>query len=235
MSPPLALDRMSKPVDAWWTVLVIDPVATRIVPRLARWTSVTPSRITVLAHALGIASAVLFATDHLLAGAVVFEVRFLGDCLDGKLARVTGQSSLFGRELDAWGDRILVMGNLAALGWAVDPLATLVLIGAYPVSFHLLEVRDGVLREAGARATHARLRDDGIGAFMARHRLYPMPTPIEAEHMTLFVAPLLVEIGVDVLVAVYWTAAAFFVFQAIRYLVTTLRTGASIDQRAGVG
>lgn len=226
---------MVKPVDAWWTVLVVDPIATRVVPRLARIPSITPSRITLVAHALGVVSAVLFATDHLVAGAIVFEIRFVGDCLDGKLARVTHQSTLFGRDLDAWGDRIVVMVNFAALGWVVDPLAALILIGAYPVSFHLLEVRDQALRQAGARAQHERMRDGGYGAAMARRRLYPMPTPIEAEHVALFVAPLLAAAGLDVLVPAFWLVSAFFVVQGMRYLVTTLRTGAAVDQRDSLG
>lgn len=226
---------MVKPVDSWWTVLFVDPIATRVVPRLARLSSVTPSRITLLAHGLGVVSAVLFAGDHLVAGAIVFEIRFLGDCLDGKLARVTRQPTLFGRDLDAWGDRIIVMVNFAALGWVVEPLAALILIGAYPVSFHLLEVRDRALREAGRRPQHERLRDRGYGAAMARRRLYPMPTPIEAEHLTLFVAPLVTAAGLDVLVPALWLVTAFFVAQGVRYLVATLRAAAAADQRDGPG
>lgn len=232
--PTLALDGMVKPVDAWWTVLFVDPIATRIVPRLTRHPAITPSRITLVAHALAVVSAALFATDHLVAGAIVFEIRFIGDCLDGKLARVTGQSTFFGRDLDAWGDRILVMVNFAALGWALNPVAALVIVGAYPVSFHLLEVRDHVLEEAGQRAQHQRMRDRGFGAAMARRRLYPMPTPIEAEHLALFIAPLLTLADLDVIEPILALVAVFFVFQSIRYLATTLRTGASVDQRAGL-
>lgn len=233
--PPPAPGQMVKPVDSWWTVLAVDPIAVRIVPVLARRSSITPSRVTLVAHLLGIVSAVLFARGHLVAGALVFQVRFLCDCIDGKLARITGQSTLFGRDLDAWGDRILVMVNLGALGWTVDPLATLIIVGAYPVSFHLLEVRDQVLREAGRRPQHIRMRDEGYGAFMARHRLYPMPSPIEAEHLALFAVPLLAAAGVDLLVPVFWIVAAFFVLQGARYLVTTLRTGASVDGTAATG
>lgn len=233
--PPPAPGHMVKPVDSWWTVLAVDPIAVRIVPFLARRAPVTPSRVTLVAHLLGIVSAVLFARGQLVAGALVFQVRFLCDCVDGKLARITGQSTLFGRDLDAWGDRILVMVNLGALGWTVDPLATLIIVGAYPVSFHLLEVRDQVLREAGRRPQHVRMRDEGYGAFMARHRLYPMPSPIEAEHLALFAAPLLAAAGVDLLAPVFWIVAAFFVLQGARYLVTTLRTGAAVDGTAATG
>lgn len=226
---------MVKPVDAWWTVLVIDPVATRIVPPLARRTAITPTHITVVAHVLGFVSAVLFANGHLVAGAVVFELRFFGDCLDGKVARVRGTSSVLGRELDAWGDRIIVLTNFAAIGWGVAPLATLVVVGAYPVSFHLLDVRDRVLRQNHEAPPHETLRDRGYGAAMARRRLYPMPTPIEAEHLALFVAPLLTAFGIDLIGAAMWAVAAFFALQAMRYLASTLRAGASIDRQATSG
>ena len=220
-----------KALDAWWTVLVIDPIATRVARRVATRPALTPTRITVGAHALAIASAVLFATDHLLAGAIVFEIRFIFDCVDGKVARLTGRSSRFGALLDAFGDRVLVTANLAAVAWPVAPIAAVVLAASYPLSHHLVEVRDQLLAEAGHGKTLDRTVQSRYGAALARRRLYPMPVSIDAEHLALFIAPVAQSAGLDVLEPVLWLVAAFFVAQVVRYGVGLLRAAAAVDAR----
>ncbi|MFG2309780.1 CDP-alcohol phosphatidyltransferase family protein [Streptomyces sp. NPDC048566] len=111
--PPLAEVRRitEKKRDAWWTVLLVDPVATPLVRQLALRTKVTPNQITWGAFLLGLASAACFALGDwrwLVAGAVIYHVSFIFDCMDGKLARLTGQGSVFGAWLDFVFDRIRV-------------------------------------------------------------------------------------------------------------------------------
>ncbi|WP_406839370.1 CDP-alcohol phosphatidyltransferase family protein [Streptomyces sp. AHU1] len=104
--------------DAWWTVLLVDPVATPLVRQLAMRTRVTPNQITWGAFLLGLVSAALFALGDwrwLVAGAVVYHVSFIFDCMDGKLARLTGQGSVFGAWLDFVFDRIRVAACAVAL------------------------------------------------------------------------------------------------------------------------
>ncbi|MFG2450898.1 CDP-alcohol phosphatidyltransferase family protein [Streptomyces sp. NPDC048512] len=104
--------------DAWWTVLLVDPVATPLVRQLALRTRVTPNQITWGAFLLGLASAACFALGDwrwLVAGAVIYHVSFIFDCMDGKLARLTGQGSVFGAWLDFVFDRIRVAVCAVAL------------------------------------------------------------------------------------------------------------------------
>ncbi|MBU7596289.1 CDP-alcohol phosphatidyltransferase family protein, partial [Streptomyces sp. P38-E01] len=120
-SLPLAEVRRitEKKRDAWWTVMLVDPVATPLVRLLARRTSITPNQITWGAFLLGLVSAGLFLLGDwrwLVAGAVVYHLSFVLDCMDGKLARLTGQGSVFGAWLDFVFDRIRVMACAFALG-----------------------------------------------------------------------------------------------------------------------
>ena len=117
--PPLADVRRltQKKRDAWWTVLLVDPVATPLVRLVAR-TRVTPNQITWAALVVGLGSAVCFARGGwpwLVAGALVYHLSFVLDCMDGKLARLTGTGSVFGAWLDYVFDRIRVMACAAAL------------------------------------------------------------------------------------------------------------------------
>lgn len=105
--------------DAWWTVVLVDPIATPLVRFLARRTSITPNQITWGAFVLGLVSAGFFLLGDwrwLIAGAAVYHLSFLLDCMDGKLARLTGQGSVFGAWLDFVFDRIRVMACAFALG-----------------------------------------------------------------------------------------------------------------------
>ncbi|WP_405662454.1 CDP-alcohol phosphatidyltransferase family protein [Streptomyces sp. RK9] len=112
--PPLAEVRRitQKKRDAWWTVILVDPLATPLVRLTARYTRITPNQITWGAFVLGLVSSVFFAFGDwqwLVLGAVIYHFSFVLDCMDGKVARLTGQGSVFGAWLDFVFDRIRVM------------------------------------------------------------------------------------------------------------------------------
>jgi phosphatidylglycerophosphate synthase len=93
----------SKSVDAWITVLIFDPIAEPIVYLLANFTRVTPNSVTVVSILLCAGAAVLFWNGPgvpWVVGGVLYALGFLGDCVDGKLARLTNQRSKLGLWLD---------------------------------------------------------------------------------------------------------------------------------------
>lgn len=104
--------------DAWWTVFLVDPVATRLLIVFARFRFITPNRVTWAALFVGLASAGFFLkgdTRSLLIGALLYHVSFILDCIDGKLARLKGNGSVFGGWLDYVFDRIRVLFCALAL------------------------------------------------------------------------------------------------------------------------
>ncbi|GAA2389272.1 hypothetical protein GCM10010420_11070 [Streptomyces glaucosporus] len=112
--PPLSEVRRltEKKRDAWWTVLLVDPVATPLVRWTAKWSRVTPNQITWGALFLGLGAAACFARGDwkwLLVGAGLYHLSFILDCMDGKLARLTGRGSEFGGWLDYVFDRVRVL------------------------------------------------------------------------------------------------------------------------------
>jgi phosphatidylglycerophosphate synthase len=109
---------VQKKRDAWWTVLLVDPVATPLVRLVAKRTRITPNQITWGALLLGLVAAGCFLQGDwqwLIIGAVVYHVSFILDCMDGKVARLTGQGSVFGAWLDYIFDRVRVMACAVAL------------------------------------------------------------------------------------------------------------------------
>ena len=110
--------RTYKDRDAWWTVWLVDPVASRLVRLVAPYRWVTPNRLTISAFALGVAAAVCFwqqTWGWLIAGAVLFHLSFVIDCMDGKVARLNGTGSVFGAWLDYVFDRLRVLVCTVAL------------------------------------------------------------------------------------------------------------------------
>jgi phosphatidylglycerophosphate synthase len=111
-------ERTYKKVDAWWTVLLVDPLAVRLVRLVAPYRWITPNLLTWFATLLGLGAAVCFALGDrawLIAGALLFHASFVVDCMDGKIARLRGTGTLFGAWFDFMFDRLRVVACTAAL------------------------------------------------------------------------------------------------------------------------
>ncbi|WP_328461044.1 CDP-alcohol phosphatidyltransferase family protein [Actinoplanes sp. NBC_00393] len=111
-------ERTYKPVDAWWTVLLVDPLAARLVRLVAPYRWITPNVLTLVATIFGTGAAVCFAMGDrwfLVAGAVLFHLSFVVDCMDGKIARLNGTGTMFGQWLDFVLDRVRVFFIALAL------------------------------------------------------------------------------------------------------------------------
>ena len=110
--------RTYKRRDAWWTVWLVDPLASRLVWLVAPWRRVTPNVLTTLAFVLGLGSAAAFwraSYGWLLVGALLFHLSFVLDCMDGKIARLNGTGSVFGAWLDYVFDRLRVLACAVGL------------------------------------------------------------------------------------------------------------------------
>ncbi|MET9404465.1 CDP-alcohol phosphatidyltransferase family protein [Streptomyces sp. NPDC002935] len=157
--------------DAWWTVLLVDPVATPLVRQLAMRTRITPNQITWGAFLLGLVSAACFALGDwrwLVAGAVIYHVSFIFDCMDGKLARLTGQGSVFGAWLDFVFDRIrvavcavaLMAGQYQRSGETLYIWLALAVVGLdtlrYINSLEIFKIRHSMRKQIKSRLREAR-------------------------------------------------------------------------------
>ncbi len=113
-----------KAKDAWWTVFLVDPLAGRLVVWTANRTGITPNQLTLGAGVLGLLSALCFIAPvwagdlgwaWLVAGALLFHLSFVLDCMDGKIARLKGNGSIFGAWVDFVFDRIRFFACMMAL------------------------------------------------------------------------------------------------------------------------
>ncbi|MBX6769470.1 MAG: CDP-alcohol phosphatidyltransferase family protein [Actinomadura rubrobrunea] len=111
-------ERTYKARDAWWTVLLVDPLASRLVRFTANRTNISPNQLTVGALILGLGAGACYAVaewQFLLLGALLYHLSFTLDCMDGKIARLKGTGSVFGAWLDYIFDRVRVLACAVAL------------------------------------------------------------------------------------------------------------------------
>lgn len=104
-------ERTYKPIDAWWTVILVDPLAARLVRLVAPYRWITPNVLTLIATVIGAGAMVEFARGDqtsLIIGAILFHLSFVVDCMDGKIARLNGTGTVFGQWLDFVLDRVRV-------------------------------------------------------------------------------------------------------------------------------
>jgi phosphatidylglycerophosphate synthase len=103
----LLLDSAVKAADGFFTTHFVSPYSKYI----ARWAArrgLTPNQVTTASMVMGLLAAAGFATGErwgLVAGAVMLQLAFTTDCVDGQLARYTRQFSKFGAWLDSVFDR----------------------------------------------------------------------------------------------------------------------------------
>ena len=101
------LDSAVKGADGFFTTFFVSPYSKYI----ARWAArrgMTPNQVTTISVLIGLLAAIAFATGErwgLIAGAVLLQLAFTTDCVDGQLARYTRQFSKLGAWLDSVFDR----------------------------------------------------------------------------------------------------------------------------------
>jgi hypothetical protein len=122
------LDAAVKARDGWFTTFFVSPY-TRFWARWAARRGLTPNQVTSASMATGALAALLFAGGQrwtAVLGALVLQLSFSLDCVDGQLSRYTQRFTAFGGWLDSTFDRAkeyLVYAGLAVWGarWG-DPV-----------------------------------------------------------------------------------------------------------------
>jgi phosphatidylglycerophosphate synthase len=161
--------------DACWTVFAIDPLAVPLAAFVARFKRVTPNKLTALSTLIAVGAAAAFGLRALVLGALIYQVAFLLDCVDGKVASIRGLRSRWGGFFDVTGDTVRFVVCFVALAVATAAHSDglhLIPVLLYPCArFGLLAVTESrpsspqrgrllvvpqplaVLREAPRRAT----------------------------------------------------------------------------------
>ena len=174
------LDSAVKGADGFFTTFFVSTYS-RYIARWCAHRGFTPNQVTTVSVLIGLLAAIAFATGErwgLVAGAVLLQIAFTTDCVDGQLARYTRTFS----KLGAWLDSVFDRGKeyLAFAGLAIgasrmgDPvwLLACAAITAQTVR-HMSDFSFGTAQQQALRATvHPPIEQplDGPGAAAAVRR-----------------------------------------------------------------
>ena len=158
------LDTAVKSVDGFFTTFFVSPYSKYI----ARWAArrgITPNAVTITSAVIGVLAAVAFATGERwgqIAGAVLLQVSFTTDCVDGQLARYTHNFSKLGAWLDSTFDRAKEWAVYAGLAigaphdvWVLAAVALTLQTVRHAVDFSYREVAGRRSQVAGGGAARA--------------------------------------------------------------------------------
>jgi phosphatidylglycerophosphate synthase len=184
-------------------VLFTDPIAIPLVRFLARHRVLTPDQVSLLAVFLGLSVGPVLALGtraSFVAAGILFQLAFIVDCVDGKLARALRTTSERGAALDVLGDSVrrasASLGLLVGL-WRADGAATSFWwAAAYVViAYFFIELSGGseVRQEAWfKRVGPAPETADQPRwtAMLARRRLLPTPGMPDVQALVFVVGPI---------------------------------------------
>jgi len=105
---------------SWWAMLFVLPIARRLSRFIINHTKLTPNAVTLFSFLFVPLAAWAYSRGTyagLIAGAVLFEINYLFDCVDGTIARVKGLVSPLGAYLDPKLDRLRVVILAFALAY----------------------------------------------------------------------------------------------------------------------
>ncbi len=210
----------AKKRDYWWTVLFTDPIAVPGVRFLMRRRWLSPDQLSVLAVVFGLCVGPAFALGTrwgLIAGGVLFQLAFIADCMDGKLARALGTGTARGEALDKIGDAFrrasASLGIVLYLFQTDDPGIENAYIfgGIYVVTaYFFFELSGGseVRQEAWFKKDGANQPSEhgGVARALARRRLMPTPGMPDVQATAFVVGPL-----TGFVVPALWVATAMLV------------------------
>ena len=103
-----------KAYQSWSTLFFTELISVPLTPVFAIL-RIHPNVITVLSLLLGLSTGVFFAFGYWITGAVVFELSFFCDNIDGKIARYRNLTSQFGTKLDSVADAVRKPSSLAGI------------------------------------------------------------------------------------------------------------------------
>jgi len=182
------LDAAVKANDGFFTTFFVSPYS-KYVARWAARRGLRPNQVTAASLALGALAAAAFADGRrwgLVAGALLLQVAFTTDCVDGQLARYTENFSDFGAWLDATFDRLKEYLVYAGLGigaaragapvWALAGAALTLQTARHMVIFSWVPPVPPTPPERGARV--------GSAGWLRRMAVFPIGERFAAISLT---------------------------------------------------
>ncbi len=163
----------------------VDRIAAVLVWLNVNYLRVHPNYISLLSGIFALGAVMSFFEGKMIAGAVLYFLSFLMDCVDGPSARAMKKTTKLGVVLEVWFDSLRLVGSTMALYWTLDvnrPFELLV----WAISFAAGVWLYPKLKESYGGILKKRKEGEKMG-----YRLFPIPAWMDAEVFAFFLSPIL--------------------------------------------
>ena len=180
---------------SWWDLIINLRVAKYLTYFVAKYTKLTPNQITVISFIFSVFAGVEIANNHYILGAILYQISYIFDIVDGALARVKSLSSKYGAFLDVFTDwfkaPLLITLMLYQEGRFELLIAILMLLFWNCTANKYNDMLFFTTKKSLTKSTE--LKASKVGRyfeFMRQKHLIPLPATVEFEALVLFFYPI---------------------------------------------
>lgn len=201
--------------NSWWEQIILRPIIHKFVWLIANYTKFTPNQITIISFLFGLISAYSFLQGkpfYLLIGAILYEISFLLDCIDGRIARLKGLKSSIGGYLDIMTDIIKYSFIIVCLVYGQYLLTKDISLFLYGYLFIFLELVTVTHKYIISYHTNNKETAKTLfqnRSFLMKIKLYIDPenklgflplSAVEAETIAFFIFPVIMKIKLGMII-----------------------------------
>lgn len=163
-------------LKSWWAAAVILPAARRVALFVLNYTDASPNLITLVSFSLRILAAWCFVTGNyylVIVGALLFQIGYIADCVDGPVARLKNKASTFGRYFDHMADLIGGVVALTALAYGQYMLFTPILLAViyiYMTEYYITYLANIAIERGGSFQEPSVLARNGLVDYFMSYR-----------------------------------------------------------------
>ena len=177
----------------WWDLIVNLKITKYLTYYIANYTKLTPNQITLISLIFAVFAGIAFLNQYYVAGAILYQISYIFDIVDGALARVTNQTSKFGAFLDVFTDWLKAPLLIIILLWDKQFFLITILFLLF-INCCINKYNDMLFFTTKKSITKSKeISKSKIGKyfeFMKAKYIQPLPGIVEFEALVLFFYPI---------------------------------------------
>ncbi|GAX86854.1 conserved hypothetical protein [Lebetimonas natsushimae] len=184
---------------SWWAIIFNLLPAKYITYFVANKTNITPNQITFISFIVAILAGEAFFKGYFILGAILYQLSFIFDIVDGALARVTNQSSKFGAFFDVFTDWIKAPLLFVIIFLKTNHYYSLIFLLLLLFWLCLANKYNDMLFYKGTKSISKNIAEKSFSEmnfiekyffYMKKNHIQPFPSTVEVEGFLLFLYPI---------------------------------------------
>jgi phosphatidylglycerophosphate synthase len=195
------------------SVLFMNRISMPFIFIIANYTRITPNQITLIGFLFGLYAALLFYNENYILGVILFEISYLFDCIDGRLARLTNNTSKIGDMYDHFLGQLLILIltipfaiHFYLLNMQLQFLFLIMFVFLSPFNYFVNYYSKYTFRKTHAVSLISENKSSqrniiiSMHLFMKKKGMKSIPSDVEAIHLVFLILPIFLYYKYDYIV-----------------------------------